>query len=188
MGLLDPTPAELAQKEAALRAEILGGRYPMPGTQHVPYPAPPPASDPPPVFNLPATEPEIFSVDFQTGDIQTSLGGFALNDTERQVLATACVFALKRSFEDTLIKFAKNNGVPDSVIFPDVAAAQALANAQANAALADAQRMAAPTPVPPSPQVSIPVPGTIDEVDPPHPNPIPTRAEVRRGRPRKVAT
>lgn len=176
MSLFDPTPRELAEREAALKREILGGgayNEPAPNPEHTRQFH---ASE----FAQPVDDTQIYSVDFANGAIETSIGAFKLNEMEVQVLATACVFALKRSFEDTLLRFAKANGVPDEVIFPaetvPAAQVQTQANAEANAALADVQKNLQPA------QDFVPIEEY--EVDPPHPEPKPTRV----GRPRKVRT
>jgi len=164
--LLEPTTTELAAKEAALRASILG-------TQAYPFGADAPSlttgyggpvNIAEPTLSMTPSSPEILGVDLATGRLETSEGSFLLNSDETQVFVVASIFALKRNFEDILLKLVTTHKIDPKILFPQ---------APDDAAPAPAVPPVAAIPVPTAPVVED------DEEDPPSPDPKPTR------RPRK---
>lgn len=171
---LEPTATELAAREAALRSSILGtsampfgGQPVRSGTRYPENPIPTPA----PQTYEPVVHagPTILSLDFTSGQIVTTEGVFALNETELQVFAAAAVLAFKRNCEDVMTKLMSGYGLTPEMLFGGMA----------------------PVPVetvrqPAAPEAVVsPSPGELaevvrDEVDPPHPNPRPIRQPRRK--------
>lgn len=203
--MLAEIPAsELAQREALLRAEILGGsmgsvyNQPVPMITHpsgggsVSHPtgpihySPEPAGVAGPIrplagsVSLSTVTPEgskLYSVNFLTGVVETSLGSFVLGEDEIAKVAYVALLALDRNLSNVLSALAREHGVDKLLAGAENATAPASNPVPAPAAPLDPETMQAAL----AQLADMAREGRGDdgdEVDPPAPDPKPTPQQI----------